>query len=120
MSLTGVCSWHCKHCPLLPSARMHSEGMASWSVCLSVTQHLTSPMFFRLTNDTTYLTGNEAQKFCGDFPETTAFERYAVKTSEKANCLISLGLPRPDLLALCTLGAQVKSCGVIRAEPKLG
>ena len=46
--------------------------------------------------------------------------RYAAKTSEKANCLISLGLLRPDLLALCTLGAQVKSCGVIRAEPKLG
>ena len=76
------------------------------SFCVSVTQHLTSPMFFRLTNDTTYLTGNEGQNFCGDFPETTAFERYAVKTSEKANCLISLGLPRPDLLALCTLGAQ--------------
>ena len=30
------------------------------SVCLCVvTQHLTSPMFFRLTNDTTYLTGKQ-------------------------------------------------------------
>ena len=28
----------------------------------------------------------------GDFPETTAFERYAVKTSEKANMHISTGL----------------------------
>ena len=42
------------------------------SVCVSVAQHLTSRMFFRLTNDTTYLTGNEGQNICGDFPETTA------------------------------------------------
>ena len=33
------------------------------SVCVSVTQHLASPMFVRLKNDTTYLTGNEGQKF---------------------------------------------------------
>ena len=33
------------------------------SVCVSVTQHLTSPMFFRLTKNTTYLTGNEGQIF---------------------------------------------------------
>ena len=85
---------------------MRSEGYSSWVVCLSVTQHLTSRMFYRLTNDTTYLTGNEGQIFCGDFPETTAFERYAVKTSEKANMHNLTGLPRPDLLAPCTLGAQ--------------
>ena len=48
---------------LLPSARMRSEGTVVGSVCLCVTQHLTSPMFVRLTNDTTYLTGNEGQKF---------------------------------------------------------
>ena len=44
----------------------------------------------------------------GDFPETTAFERYryAVKTSEKANMNNRTGLSRPDPLALCTLGAQ--------------
>ena len=41
-------------------------GSVCLSVCLSVsvTQHLTSPMFVRLTNDTTYLTGNEGQKIC--------------------------------------------------------
>ena len=42
-----------------PSARMRSEGYSSWvvclSVCLSFTQHLTSQMFFRLTNHTTYV-----------------------------------------------------------------
>ena len=42
---------------------MRSEGTVVGSVCLSVTQHLTSPMFVRLTNDTTYLTGNEGQIF---------------------------------------------------------
>ena len=46
------------------------RGYDSWSVmsvcvcvCLSVTLHLTSRMFVRLTNDTTYLTGNEGQNF---------------------------------------------------------
>ena len=44
---------------------MRSEGtvVGSVCVCVSVTQHLTSPMFVRLTNDTTYLTGNEGQNF---------------------------------------------------------
>ena len=52
---------------LLPSARMRSEGTVVGSVCLcvclSVTQHLTFPMFVCLTNDTTYITGSEGQKF---------------------------------------------------------
>ena len=47
---------------LLPSARMRSEGTVVGSVCLSVTLHLTSRVFVRLTKDTTYLTGNEGQK----------------------------------------------------------
>ena len=34
----------------------------------------------------------EPEKQKGDFPETTAFERYAVKTSEKATMHISTGL----------------------------
>ena len=44
------------------------------SVCLSVTQHLTSPMFVRLTNDTTYLTGNEGQKICAVFSENALLQ----------------------------------------------
>ena len=42
------------------------RGYGSWvrvCVCVSVTQHLTFPMFVCLTNDTTYLTGNEGQNF---------------------------------------------------------
>ena len=38
-------------------------------VCLSVTLHITSRMFVRLTNDTTYLTGNEGQKYRTVFSE---------------------------------------------------
>ena len=34
----------------------------------------------------------EPEKEKGDFPETTAFERYAVKTSEKANMHNRTGL----------------------------
>ena len=46
------------------------------TVCLSVTQHLTSPMFVRLTNDTTYLTGNEGQKICAVFFAVAKPERF--------------------------------------------
>ena len=43
-------------------------------VCLSVTLHLTSRMFVRLTNDTTYLTGNEGQKFRTVFSENAPLQ----------------------------------------------
>ena len=39
------------------------------SVCVFVTLNLTCRMFVRLTNDTTYLTGNEGQKFRTVFSE---------------------------------------------------
>ena len=41
------------------AARVTVVGSVCLCVCVSVTQHLTSPMFVRLT---TYLTGNEGQK----------------------------------------------------------
>ena len=53
--------------------RMRSEGYGSW-VCLSVTQHLTSRTFIRPTNDMTYLTGDEGQKFCGVFSENAPLQ----------------------------------------------
>ena len=63
---------------LLPSARMRSEGTVVGcmrvSVCLSVTLHLTSRVFVRLTKDTTYLTGNEGQKFCAVFSENAPLQ----------------------------------------------
>ena len=51
---------------------MRSEGTVVGSVCLlslSVT-----PMFVRLTNDTTYLTGNEGQKICAVFSENAPLQ----------------------------------------------
>ena len=48
---------------------MRSEGtIVGVCVCLSVTLHLTSRMFVRLTNDTTYLTGNEGTVFSENAP----------------------------------------------------
>ena len=44
------------------------------SVCLSVTLHLTSRVFVRLTKDTTYLTGNEGQKFRTIFSENSPLQ----------------------------------------------
>ena len=36
-------------------------------------------------SDTNSFSATGQEKKCGDFSETTAFERYGVKTSEKAN-----------------------------------
>ena len=49
------------------------EGYCSW-VCVSVTLHLTSRMFVHLTNDTTYSTGNEGQKFRTVFSENATLQ----------------------------------------------
>ena len=43
-------------------------------VCLSVKSHLTYGASVRPENAVTYSAGNEGQKICGDFPETTAFK----------------------------------------------
>ena len=42
--------------------RCACTARVSW-VCVSVTQHLTSQLFVRFTNDTTCLTANEGHKF---------------------------------------------------------
>ena len=43
-------------------------------VCLSVTLHLTSGVFVRLTNDTTYATGDEGEKVCAVFSENAPLQ----------------------------------------------
>ena len=43
-------------------------------VCVSVTLNLTSRVFVRLTQDTTYLTGNEGKKFRTVFSETAPLQ----------------------------------------------
>ena len=48
--------------PSLITLGAHAQrGYSSW-VCVSVCVSVTPPMFVRLTNDTTYLVGNEGQK----------------------------------------------------------
>ena len=60
----------------MPDEVWYFTLVRSVCVCLSVTQqlHLTYPMFIRPTNDTTYLTGNEGQKFCGVFSENAMLQ----------------------------------------------
>ena len=53
------------------------------SVCLRLFSHYMLRGGLRAIPTTSVLQGNE--KYCGDFAETTAFERYGVKTSVKAN-----------------------------------
>ena len=63
--------------PVVNSARMRSEGFSSrvcLSVCVFVTLNLTCRMFVRLTNDTTYLTGNKGQKFRTVFSENAPLQ----------------------------------------------
>ena len=60
---------------LLPSARMRSEGAVVGSVCvLNLTSRMFFRMFFRLTNDMTYFTGNEGQKFRTVFSENASLQ----------------------------------------------
>ena len=53
---------------------MRSEGTVVGFVCVSVTLNLTSRMSVRLTNDTTYLTGNEGQKVKAVFSENAPLQ----------------------------------------------
>ena len=57
-------------------------------VCLSVTLHLTSRMFVRLTNDATYLTGNEGQKFRTVFSLLERFHHCTILSLRKTRVRI--------------------------------
>ena len=87
-------------------ARMRSEGYSIWSVlkslsiclsvCLSVYDYSRTTGYEAAYERYQQLQCYKGMKIkCGDFAETTAFERYGVKTSEKA--IMSTGLPRPGL-----------------------
>ena len=65
----------------------------SRSVLLSVTLHLTSLVFFRLTNDTTYLTGNEGQNVCAVFSENAPLQ------SQSTPSIVWLMRSRPFFIA---------------------
>ena len=76
---------------------MRSEGYCSRSVPVSVclcvcvsTTILALQATRRLISDTNSFSATRARKLCGDFAETTAFERYGVK---KPICIMSTGNP---------------------------
>ena len=72
---------------------MRSEGYGSWfvslSVCLCVCVCVCVDAYSATTGhevaNERYQRLQNYANLLGDFPETTAFERYAVKTSQKAN-----------------------------------
>ena len=69
---------------------MRSEGYSSRSVSFGVcvcvsTTILALQATRRLMPYTNSFSATRARNICGDFAETTAFESYGVKTSEKAN-----------------------------------
>ena len=52
------------------------------SVCLSVKSHLTSGVSVLPENTVTYSAGNEGQKICGVFSETTSLRRSSTPSIE--------------------------------------
>ena len=56
------------------------ESIIIMSVCLSVTQHLTSPMFVRFTNNTTYLMGNEDQNLRAVLSENALLQNFSASS----------------------------------------
>jgi hypothetical protein len=97
---------------------MRSEGYSTWSVCPSVYQSVIYHVFCHHAQQTgkkstpTFTKQTRLQN--GDFRESAAFESYGKKPSQQAIMLISTGIPRPGLLALCILKAQVTTKGVYR------
>ena len=88
---------------------MRSEGYCSWvclcvcvclSVCLSVKSHLTYAASVHPENTVTYSAGNEGQKICWDFPETTAFKSNAAKHERKSQYANYSDLPDVSFLRL--------------------
>ena len=55
-------------------------------------------------SDTNSFSATRARKVMWRLSNTTAFKRYGVNTSEKANCIMSTGLPRPGLARLAYRG----------------
>ena len=75
-------------------------GSVCLCVCVSVKSHLTYRASVRPENPVTYSAGNEGQKICGDFPETTVFKSYAAKHERKSQYSNYSNLPAVSFLCL--------------------
>ena len=69
-------------------------------VCVSVQSHLTYGASVRPENAVTYSAGNDGQKICGDFPETTVFKSYAARHERKSQYANYSHLPVVSFLRL--------------------
>ena len=87
------------------AARVYSTWSVCLSVCLSVCSY-SDTSGYEAANEWYQQLPNYAilKYYNSDFPETTVFERCAMK-SEKANKRNCSGLLQPHPLALCTLDA---------------
>ena len=75
-----------KHLPMQKQQTLHNNIIMSAGVCATCTLYTYIPGAHeppKAIPTASVLQGQEKQ--CGDFAETTAFDRYGVKTSEKAN-----------------------------------
>ena len=79
---------------------MSNEGYGTWSVqvrlsvCLSVSSYSCITGYEAAHEQYQRLQNYEYLKNKGDFPDTTAFERYAINRSKKANMDNHTSLPR--------------------------
>ena len=86
---------------------MRSEGYGlsvCLSVCLSVSQHLTSGASVRLENAVTYSTGDEGKKICGVFPETAPLQRSS--TPSVVRIVGHFSRVRACVFLVCTIHAH--------------
>ena len=98
--------WAVRLCKIL---QWKIPGTWSVSVCLSAANAVLALQAMRQPmSDTNVFRTMRTWKNGCNFPETTAFERYAVKTSEKDN-MQSHQLTSTYPLALCTLRRHNKS-----------
>ena len=67
---------------------------------MSVKSHLTSETSNRAIKEHAYLVEYKRQKFCGDLPETTAFNSYATKHKRKSQYANNSDLPAVSFLRL--------------------
>ena len=74
-------------------------------VCVSVTPHLTSRVFVRLTKDTTYLTGNEGQTFGTVFSKTFRCKARALPRLQASAQSAILSLRKMHMRLLTSTGS---------------
>ena len=71
--------------PSVSMTAMHSQGYSNWSVCVCLFVCLSTAILAAYERYQQLQCYKGMKNNVGDFAETTALQRYGVKTSEKAN-----------------------------------